>query len=44
MPGDVEMNEVATTVLNDYEYVQEPKSCGDGNEEVTGNESPRVKA
>ena len=43
MRRDVEMNEAAATVLDDYEYIEETKARGDGNEEVTGNESPRVQ-
>ena len=30
-------------MLDDYEYIQEAKPRGDGNEEVTRNESPRVQ-
>lgn len=31
-------------VLNNYKGIEEPKPRGDGNEEVTGNESPRVQS
>lgn len=44
MCGDIEMNKAAAVVLDDYEYIQEAKPRGDGNEEVTGYESPRMQA
>src|SRR5487761_1515181 len=44
MPGDIDVNKAAAVVLDDYKDVEEPKPRGDGNEEVTGNESPRVQA
>lgn len=42
MRDDIEMNKAAAVVLDDYEYIQEAKPRGDGNEEVTGYESPRM--
>lgn len=44
MRGDIEMNKAAAVVLDYYEYIQEAKPRGDGNEEVTGYESPRMQA
>jgi hypothetical protein len=44
MGGDIEMHKAAAVVLDDYEYIQEAKLRGDGNEEVTANDSPRVQA
>ena len=44
MPGDIKMNKAAAAMLDDDEYVQEGKPRGDGNEEVTRNEPPRVQA
>ena len=44
MPGDIDVNKAAAVVLDGYKDVEEPKPRGDGNEEVTGNESPRVQA
>jgi hypothetical protein len=38
------MHKAAAVVLDDYEYIQEAKLRGDGNEEVTANDSPRVQA
>lgn len=44
MRGDIEMDKAAAVVLDDNEHIQEAKPRGDGNEEVTGNESPLVQA
>jgi hypothetical protein len=43
MTGDIEMNKAAAVMLDDYKDIEEPKPRGDGNEEVTGNESARVR-
>src|SRR5271156_902589 len=44
MGGDVAVDQAPAVVLDHHEYVQQPERCGDGNKEVAGNDSLRVKA
>src|SRR5450631_4113028 len=40
MRCDVAMDQAATVMLDHHEHVQQSKRCGDGDEEIAGNESP----
>ncbi len=42
--GDIAMNQAPTAMLDDHEYIQLSKRCGDGEEKVTGNDPLGMQA
>ena len=44
MGGDIAMDQTAAAVLDHHEHVQQPERGGDGDEEITGNDSLGVQA
>ena len=44
MCSDVVMNQATTAVLDDHEYVEQPKRGSDDDHEITGNDSLCVQA
>jgi hypothetical protein len=44
MCGDVAMNQTTTAVLDDNEYVEQPKRGGHDDQEITGDDSLGVQA
>jgi hypothetical protein len=43
MGGDVAVNQAPAAVLDHHEHIQQAERGGDGNKEVTGNDSLGVK-
>lgn len=42
--GDVALNQATTAMLDDNEYVEQPKRGGHDDQEITGNDSLGVQA